>query len=152
MEDLEYKEQFDKLKTKVLKYILYKKRTENEIRAKFQNEIEENMFEDIIEYLKHAKYIDDNEYIKKVVSDFIILKNLSIKEIEYKLLSKGLSKDVIADYVYSNKEELEEYEIKSIQNILYKKSNLMQQDDIINYLRKKGYKYDNIKKAVDEEN
>ena len=152
MEDLEYKEQFDKLKTKVLKYILYKKRTENEIRTKFQNEIEENMFEDIIEYLKQAKYIDDNEYIKKVVSDFIILKNLSIKEIEYKLLAKGLSKDVIADYVYSNKEELEEYEIKSIQNILYKKSNLMEKEDIVNYLRKKGYKYDNIKNAVDEEN
>ena len=152
MEDLGHKEQFDKLKTKVLKYILYKKRTENEIRTKFQNEIEENMFEDIIEYLKQAKYIDDNEYIKKVVSDFIILKNLSIKEIEYKLLSKGLSKDVIADYVYSNKEELEEYEIKSIQNILYKKSNLMEKEDIINYLRKKGYKYDNIKKVADEEN
>ena len=152
MEDLGHKEQFDKLKTKVLKYILYKKRTENEIRTKFQNEIEENMFEDIIEYLKQAKYIDDNEYIKKVVSDFIILKNLSIKEIEYKLLAKGLSKDVIADYVYSNKEELEEYEIKSIQNILYKKSNLMEKEDIVNYLRKKGYKYDNIKNAVDEEN
>ena len=28
-------EEFDKEKTKVLKYILYKKRSENEVRAKF---------------------------------------------------------------------------------------------------------------------
>ena len=54
-------EEFDKQKTKVLKYILYKKRTENEIRTKFITSIEENLLEDIIEYLKEAKYIDDKE-------------------------------------------------------------------------------------------
>ena len=50
-------EEFDKQKTKVLKYILYKKRTEQEIRKKFSKTIDENMLEDIIEYLKEAKYI-----------------------------------------------------------------------------------------------
>ena len=35
-------EEFDKEKTKVLKYVLYKKRSENEIRKKFEREIEEN--------------------------------------------------------------------------------------------------------------
>ena len=52
-------EEFDKGKTKVLKYILYKRRTENEVRTKFQNVIDEQMLEDIIEYLKQAKYIDE---------------------------------------------------------------------------------------------
>ena len=75
-------EEFDKEKTKVLKYILYKKRTEQEIRKKFANIIDENMLEDIIEYLKEAKYIDDNEFIEKTINNFIALKNLSIKEIE----------------------------------------------------------------------
>ena len=32
-------EEFDKEKTKVLKYVLYKKRSENEVRKKFENEI-----------------------------------------------------------------------------------------------------------------
>ena len=49
-------EDFDKGKTKVLRYILYKKRTEQEVRTKFQKDIEENMLEDIIEYLKEAGY------------------------------------------------------------------------------------------------
>ena len=141
-------EEFDKGKTKILKYILYKKRSENEVRRKFAKELDENMLEDIIEYLKEAKYINDNDYIRRTVNNFIILKNLSIKELKYKLLAKGLNKNDIEDYIYENKEELEEYEIKSISNIIYKKSLSMEQDEIKQYLLKKGYKSENIKKAI----
>ena len=144
-------EEFDKVKTKILKYILYKKRSENEVRRKFAKELDENMLEDIIEYLKEAKYIDDSEYIRKTVNNFIILKNLSIKELKYKLLAKGLNKNDIEDYIYENKEELEEYEIKSISNIIYKKSASMEQDEIRQYLLKKGYKSENINKAIEEQ-
>ena len=49
-----------------------------------------------------------------------------------------------------NKEELEEYEVKSISNIIYKKSASMEQDEIKQYLLKKGYKSDNISKAMEE--
>ena len=144
-------EEFDKGKTKILKFILYKKRSENEVRRKFEKELDENMLEDIIEYLKEAKYIDDSEYIRKTVNNFIILKNLSIKALKYKLLAKGLNKNDIEDYIYENKEELEEYEIKSISNIIYKKSASMEQDEIKQYLLKKGYKSENINKAIDEQ-
>lgn len=143
-------EEFDKEKTKVLKYILYKKRSENEVRTKFSGTIDENLLEDIIEYLKQAKYIDDKEYIRKTVNNFIALKNLSIRELKYKLLNKGLNKNDIEDYIYDNKEELEEYEIKSISNIIYKKSTSMEQDEIKQYLLKKGYKTENINKAIEE--
>ncbi len=142
-------EEFDKQKTKVLKYILYKKRTEQEIRKKFTPTIEENMLEDIIQYLKEAKYINDNEFIEKTVNNFMILKNLSIKEIQYKLISKGLDKNKIEDYISQNKEELEEYEIKSAENIIYKKSISMEQEEIKQFLLKKGYKIESIKKAIE---
>ena len=144
-------EEFDKGKTKILKYILYKKRSENEVRRKFAKELDENMLEDIIEYLKEAKYINDNDYIRRTVNNFIILKNLSIKELKYKLLAKGLNKNDIEDYIYDNKEELEEYEIKSISNIIYKKSTSMEQEEIKQYLLKKGYKLENINKAREDE-
>lgn len=142
-------EEFDREKTKVLKYILYKKRTEQEVRNKFSSTIDENMLEDIIEYLKEAKYINDKEFIEKTVNNFIALKNLSIKEIQYKLMAKGLSKNEIEDYISDNKEELEQYEIKSAENILYKKSISMEQEEIKQYLLKKGYKLENIKKAIE---
>ena len=144
-------EEFDKGKTKVLRYILYKKRTEQEVRTKFQKDIEENMLEDIIEYLKEAGYINDKEYIEKtVVNNFMVLKNMSIKEIKYKLMSKGLNKNDIEDYMYENKEELEEYEMKSARNIIYKKSTTMEQEEIVQFLLKKGYKKDNINNAMEE--
>lgn len=144
-------EEFDKEKTKILKYILYKKRTEQEIRRKFSKEMEENLLEDIIEYLKEAKYINDMEYIEKTINNFMILKNLSIKEIQYKLQSKGLTKNQIEDYISENREELEEYEIKSVGNIIYKKSASMETEEIKQYLLKKGYKAENINKAIEQE-
>ena len=144
------KEEFDKEKTKVLKYILYKKRSEYEIRKKFSKSIEENLLDDIIEYLKEAKYIDDGQYIEKTINNFMILKNLSIKEIQYKLISKGLNKNLIEDYIYNENEELNNYEIKSAKNIIYKKSNTMELEDIKVYLIKKGYKIENINSAIEQ--
>ena len=142
-------EDFDREKTRVLKYILYKKRTEQEIRNKFKQSIEENLLEDIIEYLKEAKYIDDKEYIERTINNFMILKNLSIKEIQYKLASKGLNRSDIEEYMYEKKDELEEYEFKSASNIFYKKSSTMEQDEIKQYLLKKGYKNENIIRAIE---
>ena len=144
-------EEFDKQKTKVLKYILYKRRTEQEIKTKFISTIPEDILEDIIQYLKDAKYIDDKQYIEKAVNNFKLLKNLSIKELTYKLLSKGLSKNDIEDYIYENREELEKYEQNSIKNIMYKKQNSMDIEEIKQYLIKKGYKNDNIVKVIEEE-
>ena len=144
-------EEFDKEKTKVLKYIIYKKRSEQEIRNKFAKTIDENMLEDIIEYLKEPNYINDKEFIQKTINNFKILKNLSIKEMKYKLMAKGLNKDDVEDYFYENKEELEEYETKSASNIIYKKSDSMEQDEIKQYLLKKGYKRESINRAFEKE-
>ena len=143
-------EEFDREKTKVLKYVLYKKRSENEIRRKFENEIEQNLLEDIIEYLKEAKYIDDKEYIRKTVNNFIALKNLSIREIEHKLYSKGIKKEDIEDYIYTNQEELNAYEIKSAKNITNKKKSGKEIEEIKQYLLKKGYKMENIHTALED--
>ena len=67
-------ELFDRAKTKVLKYILYRKRTEGEIYIKFKNEIDGNTLDEVVEYLKEAGYINDEEYIGKMVNE---IKNLS---------------------------------------------------------------------------
>lgn len=143
-------EDFDKQKTIILKYIIYKKRTENEVRKKFENDIEEELLEDIIQYLKDAKYIDDGDYIEKTVHNFQILKNLSITELKYKLMAKGLDKNLIEDYFYENKEELTEYEIKSASNIIEKKRKDLDDNEIKMFLLKKGYKKDNINQAFEE--
>lgn len=142
-------EEFDEAKTKVLKYIVYKKRTENEVRTKLKPTMEEELLEDVVEYLKETKYIDDTDYIDRYVKNLKILKNLSIKELKYKLIVKGLSKNLIDDYFYENKEELTLYEINSASNIILKKKREMDEQDVKNYLLKKGYSQDNIKIALE---
>ena len=141
-------EEFDVNKTKVLKYVMFKKRTIQEIKSKFRNIIEENMLEDIIEELKENGYISDEEYIRRAVNEFIALKNLSIKEIKYKLGTKGISNSLIEDYFAENREELEEYEQQSADKIAIKKSINMNEMEIKQYLIKKGYSENSIKEAI----
>ncbi len=140
--------EFDKQKTKVMNYIMYKKRTEYEVKNKFEKTIEENLLHDIIEYVKEAGYLSDSNYIERAVSEYKALRNLSRKEISYKLYSKGIKKADIEDYFSNNSEELYEYELKSARNIFNKKKNTMDKEEIKNYLRRKGYREDIIKELI----
>lgn len=140
-------EEFDKQKTKVMNYILYKKRSEQETRKKFENIIEPELLDDILEYVKEAGYLNDKDYIKKAIQEYKALKNLSIKEIEYKLVTKGIKRQDIEDYFSENKEELTEYEIRSAYNLILKKSE-KKEEEVIRYLMQKGYSSDNIRKAI----
>ena len=146
---MNYIEEFDKLKTKVLKYILFKKRTENEIRQKFISD-EGELLNDVIDELKNIGYINDEIYIEKAVKEYMNLKNLSIKEIEFKLISKGLKKDLVDNYIYDNKEMLLEYEIKSAKNIILKKMNSYEKEEILSGLKKKRYMEESLKLAIQE--
>ena len=132
-------EEYDKQKTKILKCIIYKKRTEQEIRTKFKSTVDENVLEDIIEYFKEAGYINDYEFIEKQVNEYMVLKIMSIKEIRYKLYSKGLDKRLIEKYIDENYDQLKEYELKCIEKIKTKKAQTMEEQEIKQYLYRKGY-------------
>lgn len=139
--NFEKMKEFDEQKTKVFKYITYKKRTEQEVRNKFKGQIEEQMLDDIIDYLKEAKYLDDYEFIEKQVREYMNLKTMSITEIKYKLTTKGLDRKLIEKYIDANYEELREYEQRCIEKIKNKKAG-MEEQEIQQYLYRKGYKCD----------
>ena len=140
-------EEFDEAKTKVLKYICYKKRTESEVKNKFIKVINEELLEDVIEELKNIGYIDDEKYILRAINEFMNLKYMSIKEIKYKFMTKGIKSNIIEDYIDNNYDKLLEYEKNSAKKIAIKKSNLEKQE-IKMYLIKKGYKEESIREAI----
>ena len=140
-------EKFDKAKSKVLKYVLYKKRSKQEVKNKFYNVIDSEMLNNVIEELEENGYIDDCNYIERAVNEFIALNNLSIKEIRYKLATKGISSNLIDDYIIKNKETLVDYEIESARKITIKKSSWLTKDEIMQNLLKKGY----MKESVGED-
>ncbi|MGN1327635.1 MAG: regulatory protein RecX [Clostridia bacterium] len=143
-------EEYDREKSKVLKYVLYKKRSKQEVKNKFHNTIEDEMLNDIIEELEENEYIDDNNYIERAINEFVALNNLSLKEVKYKLMAKGISNDLIEEYISKNSEEMENYEIKSAKNLIIKKQNQMDEDSIIQFLLKKGYRTSNIRQAIEQ--
>lgn len=138
--DIERLKEFDAQKTKVFKYITYKKRTEQEVRNKFRGQIEEQMLEEIIDYLKEAKYLDDYDFIERQVREYINLKTMSITEIKYKLSAKGLDRKLIEQYIDNNYDKLKEYEQRCIEKIKIKKAGTMEEQEIQQYLYRKGYK------------
>lgn len=147
--NLEELEKKDKLQGKIMKFIMYKKRTEKEVWEKFKNE-DQDLLEETIEKLKELGYINDREYVDRFMNEAISLKNLSIFELKYKLFSKGISDSVIDEYIADNSEMLDEYELLSAQNIYDKKKNLQDPKEIISYLHKKRYSSDTIKKISRE--
>ncbi|MBP3464155.1 MAG: regulatory protein RecX [Clostridia bacterium] len=139
----------DKLKGKIMKYIIYKKRTEKEVWEKFKDE-DQGILETTIENLKELGYINDKDYVDRFIREAIALKSLSIFELKYKLYSKGISDTIINEYIAENEEMLAEYELLSAKKIYNKKKGSQELADIILYLKKKRYTSETIKQISRE--
>lgn len=86
----------------------------------------------------------------RAIDEFISIKTLSIKEMKYKLLSKGLQSNLIDDYIQNNREKIEEYEMKCAKKVVSKKKNDMDENEIKYFLKKKGYRDESIYIALSE--
>ena len=142
-------EEYDNAKSKVLKYILYKKRSKQEVKNKFYNSIEEEMLNNIIDELEENGYIDDFNYVERAVNEYIALNNLSLKEVRYKLMAKGINSGLIDEYFSKYQERMQEYEVYSARNLIIKKEKQMDENTLMQFLLKKGYKSDNIRQSIE---
>lgn len=137
---------------KVMRYVLFKKRTENEVRNKCRLlKYDENKTEEIIDYLKEAGYINDKIYIQKYIANIKILKHVSKNEIRVDLMRRGIDIDWIDDALAE--ETLEEFELDSAIYLVNKKIRAGETlEKVKKYLQNKGYSYTNILKAIDNYN
>lgn len=140
----------DQLKTKILKYVLYKKRTQQEVRQKFETYQNENLLEDVIEELKQNGYINDENYVQRAVNEFIALRTFSMKELKNKLYTKGLSSDIIDTYFTNHQEQLRNYEVNSAKKLILKKMHQIDEKDLQMFLYKKGYSSESVKIALEQ--
>ncbi len=130
-------EEFDNIKKKMLNILCIRRELKRGVRQKFSSSVDEILLDDVIENLKELDYINDLRYVERAVNEFVAINTLSIREIEYKLYSKGISSNIIEQYINNNLETLEEYEQQCAQKIYYKKKASMENDEIVNFLRKK---------------
>ena len=136
------------LDNKVMKYVLFKKRTEKEVRQKCkQLDYTEDYIDEIIDYLKEAEYINDEVYVQKYIQNVMKLKKNSVFEIKMDLLRRGIDDDLIEKYF---DDDLYEYEKQCAIDLAFKKYRADSDiDKVKKYLMNKGYTHSNITKAID---
>lgn len=135
---------------KIMNFVLYKMRTINEVRNKCKRlKLEDEKTDEIIDYLIEAGYLNDKIYAKKYVENVIRLKNSSANEIKIDLYRKGVSDDIIEEFIETS--EVYDFEEKSCEIVAEKK--YKSTPDILKvkkYLLSKGYSFDSVSKAIDK--
>lgn len=135
------------IEDKLMKYVIFKKRTENEVRSKCKIlKYDEDRIDEIIEYLKENEYINDENYVSRYMQNVLKLKECSIKEIKIDLIRRGIDEELIEKYIT---EEIKEFEENSAKSLAKKKIKSMEIEKIKRYLLNKGFTYGNISKAID---
>lgn len=135
---------------KLMKYVVFKKRTEMEIRQKCKRlEYTDEYIEDVIQYLTENEYINDSRYVERYINNVLKLKKSSIFEMKMDLLRRGVKEEYIDSYIESHQTELEEFENDSARKIVEKKAQTTEIEKIKRYLRGKGYSYTSITDAID---
>lgn len=135
------------LDDKFMKYVVFKKRTESEVRQKCKMlNYEEEQIEEIIEYLKENSYIDDEIYVDKYIKNVMKLKKCSINEIKIDLIRRGVDENLIEKYLT---DEVYKYEEESAKLLALKKLKTTEKEKVKRYLLNKGFSYSNVAKAID---
>ena len=136
------------LDDKLMKYVLFQRRTVQEVRTKCKLlGFSDEYIEEIIAYLIENRYLDDELYAMKYILNIIKLKKKSIQEIRFDLLKKGIDEQIIEKYIT---EDLKRFEFKSATELAKKKYKAC--EDILKvkkYLMGKGYPREVVNKVID---
>ena len=142
-------EEFREARNKGLYYLQFSGKTENEMRKKLaEQEFSPASVEDAILFLKHYRYLDDEDYARRYVEKKEQKK--SIRQMKFDLRQKGVSDDLV-EMIF---EDMEVDESAQILGLLRKKNYDPEEPDpakrqkIYAFLARKGFSYDAINSAM----
>jgi len=130
---------FGEAKERAVKFLVLQLRTEKEVRNKLKKlDVDENIIDEVCNYLKKIGYIDDNKYVEAYLRQCESIPKYSKFEIKMKLINKGIDKDLIDEKLSSNLSS--DYEQKIVEKL---KNGKLKNMDIIkqkSYLYRRGFK------------
>ena len=109
LESLLHDEMYMKAKNKALSVLSKSDQSEKKLREKLLNDYDENIVEEVIEFLKGYKLINDNLLAEKIVHDNMNLSKFGKNKIKQNLYNKGIAASDIQDAI-SQIDPDEEYE------------------------------------------
>lgn len=130
---------FESAKEKAVRYLVVAKRTEKEVRDKLKKlKCNNNIIDEVIEYLINLGYINDEEYVDAYIRQSMRLLSLCIFEIKQKLLQKGIGKSLInkkLDNIIKS-----DYEERVIEKLMTTKLKNMDNLKRKQYLYRRGFR------------
>lgn len=147
-------EMYLKAKNKALNILSRASQSEKNIREKLNNDFEEDVIEEVIDFLKKYNFINDDDLASKIVSTNVNLNKYGKNKIKQNLYNKGLDKSAISNAM----DEIDQD--KEFENALYlaeKRYERVKNEDpkkayskIANHLAYKGFSYDIIKSVLNK--
>lgn len=131
--------EFEEAKFKAIKYIGISKKTSFEVITKLKKlGINDNIINNVIDYLVELDYINDLDYVDSYIRQNIRMQKYSVYEITEKLKIKGIKYDIIESRI----EKLlpKDYEKTIINKITSIKSKTIDEIKIKQYLFRRGFK------------
>lgn len=154
LENLLHDEMYMKAKNKALTILSKSDQSEKKLKEKLLNDFDENIVEDVIDFLKGYKLINDNLLAEKIVHDNMNLSKFGKNKIKQNLYNKGIAASDIQDALsqidpddeYKNAKYLAEKRLKRLKGEDKNKIN----QKIYQHLAYKGFSYDIIKRVLRE--
>lgn len=146
---------YQKAKKIAENYINYKFRSSKEVNDKlYKSGIKDgNIIERVINHYIKLSLIDDERYAKEYIDYLLNIKNSSITFTKYKLKEKGINDSIFSKYLEDYNNDIEYENAIYIFDKKYTNIDLEDQKSIqkvYRYLSSKGFKYDIIKRIIDE--
>jgi regulatory protein len=139
---------FGKAYVRAVDLISRRRRSEKEIRDyAFRKKWSPEIRDRVIARLYDKKYLDDERFAESFVRAKAATANYSRRQLELKLREKGISRDIIARVVDGSDDYDEAAALEKM--ILKKRGHYETDEKLIKYLMRQGFRYDAIKKSID---
>lgn len=150
-EQIMHDSEFERTKSKALWRLSVRDYAAKELAGKLYREFDREITDEVICLLLDSDVLDDERFAQNLAYEMSELRHLSRRNIRLELLKRGVSRD-IADEVC---EELPDDEVPAIiEQIQLRYSNCFDDEKdrrrMFNGLVRKGYSYDDIKRAIGE--
>ena len=139
-----------------LRFLSFRSRSEKEVRdSLIKKQASNDTIEQIVEWLKDHKFLDDKEFARRFIEQRIKLRPRGMRVIKMELKQKGISQKIIEEITVKNEGE-EDDELAMARRIVEKKIMKykgLEKKDIYqklgSHLASKGFNWDTIKQSID---
>lgn len=150
-------DEFEGFYNKALKFLSFRPRSEKEVKDNLlKKNASSSVIDLIIKKLREQKFLNDREFTKWWIEQRTLVKPTGKRIIKVELKRKGIDKELV-DEVLDGMEDLVHDELELARGLVQRKINRYRNLDrqkvyqrLGGFLSRRGFDYDNIKKAIDE--